>query len=143
MHMKEAPKAEKSNYRYRNLLYDIRNHLVNAAIKAENLGVNNESIILDPGLGGGCFGKNTEQNFQIIANINFFRETGYPILAAPSKKSFIGDFLNKSCPEDRVWGTAAVIAWLTGLKTEIVRVHDVSEMVQVIQIYEKIMKEVV
>ncbi len=142
MHMKEEPKVKESDYKYDSLLYDIRNYLINAAITAEKLGVNNENIVLDPGLGGGCFGKNTDQNFQIIANIDFFKETGYPILAAPSKKSFIGDLLDKKNPEDRVWGTAAVIAWLAGLETDIVRVHDVDAMVQVVRIYEKIMKEV-
>ena len=139
MHMKESPKAEDSDFKYDNLLKEIKDFLVNAARTAQNLGVSKDSIILDPGLGGGCFGKNMEQNFKILANIKYFKQTGYPILAAPSKKSFIGALLNEPIPQNRVWGTAATVAWLAGAKTDIVRVHDVKEMAQVIKAYEEIL----
>ena len=140
MHMKETPKDKQSDYKYENLLQEIRDFLVNAAGIAENFGVSKDSIILDPGLGGGCFGKNMEQNFKILANIKYFKQAGYPILAAPSKKSFIGTLLNEQLPKNREWGTAATIAWLTSVRADIVRVHDVKEMSQVIKTYEEIMK---
>jgi len=139
MHMKEYPKAKTSDFKYKNLLDDIGKFLINAAETAQKLGVKKNSIILDPGLGGGCFGKNTEQNIKILANISFFKQLGYPILAAPSKKSFIGEILKEPSPQNRQWGTAATVGWLTGQKTDIVRVHDVKEISQFITIYETIM----
>ena len=141
MHMKESPKAKTSDYKYDNLLKEIRDFLLNAAETAQETGVAKESIILDPGLGGGCFGKNMEQNLEILANIQYFRETGYPILAGPSRKSFISALLNEPSPQKRIWGTAAAVAWLTGAKTDIVRVHDVKEMSQVVKTYEEIMQK--
>ncbi len=140
MHMKESPKSKNSDYKYNNLLKEIKDSLINAAHTAQDFGVSKESIILDPGLGGGCFGKNMEQNFKILANIQYFKKTGYPILAAPSKKSFIGTLLDERLPQNRTWGTAATVAWLAGTKTEIVRVHDVKAMFQVVKTYEMIMK---
>ena len=140
MHMKESPKAKSSDFIYNNLLKEIKNFLVNTAETAQDLGVSKESIVLDPGLGGGCFGKNTEQNFKILANIQYFRQSGYPILTAPSKKSFIGELLNEPLPQNREWGTAAVVAWLVGKKTDIVRVHDVKAIKQVVKTYEEIMR---
>jgi dihydropteroate synthase len=135
MHMKAIPKAKNLDYKYGNLLKEIKDFLVNAVEIAKGLGVSKDCIILDPGLGGGCFGKSMEQNFEIIANIQYFKQTGYPILAGPSKKSFIGALLNEPSPQNRVWGTAATVAWLTGVKTDIVRVHDVKAMSQVIKTY--------
>ena len=140
MHMKEAPKAKKSDYKYNNLLKEIRSFLVNTAKTAQNMGVSKESIMLDPGLGGGSFGKNTKQNFEILANIDFFKESGYPILAAPSKKSFIGNIIDESLPQNRAWGTAGVIAWLAGKKVDVIRVHDVKPMIQVVKTYSAIME---
>ena len=139
MHMKEPPKSKSSDYKYKNILNEIRSFLINAATIAQGLGVVKESIILDPGLGGGCFGKNMEQNFEILANIQLFKQTGYPILGAPSMKSFIGEFINEPLPQNRAWGTAAVVGWLTSAKIDIVRVHDVKAMSQVVKTYEMIM----
>jgi dihydropteroate synthase len=139
MHMKESSKAKDTDYKYVNMIKEIKDFLVNAARTAESFGVSKESIIIDPGLGGGCFGKNMGQNFQILANIQYFKQSGYPVLAAPSKKSFIGELLNEPLPQNREWGTAAVVAWLTGMKADIVRVHDVKEISQVIKTYEAIM----
>jgi dihydropteroate synthase len=142
MHMKESPKAKNSDYKYENLLKEIKDFLINAAQTAQNLGVSKESIILDPGLGGGCFGKSMEQNCKILANIQYFKQTGYPILAGPSRKSFIGTLLSAPLPQDRVWGTAAATAWLAGEKIDIVRVHDVKAMSQVLKTYEAITSQV-
>jgi len=140
MHMKESPKAKNSDCKYDNLLNDIKDFLVDAAQTAEALGVSRKCIMLDPGLGGGSFGKNMEQNCEILANIQCFKQTGYPVLAAPSKKSFIGALLNEPLPQNRIWATAATVAWVAGAKADVVRVHDVKEMSQVLKTYEAIMK---
>ena len=138
MHMKEPPKSKKSDYKYDDLLKEIKDFLLKSAQTAQKIGVPKERIILDPGLGGGSFGKTMEQNLKILANIEYFKQMGYPILMGPSRKSFIGALTNESSSQNRIWGTAAVVAWLSGGKADIVRVHDVKEMNQIIQTYEAI-----
>ena len=136
--MKELPKTKKSDYKYDNMLKEIRDFLLNAAKIAQDLGVAKENIVLDPGLGGGSFGKTADQNLEILANFGYFKETGFPILMGPSKKTFIGELTGEP-PHNRIWGTAAAVAWLSGGNADIVRVHDVKEMHQVIKTYEAIL----
>ena len=83
-----------------------------------------KDIIIDPGIG---FGKRLEDNYTIIQRLKEFRSLGKPILIGPSRKSFIGNVLNKP-PEARVWGTAAAISIAINNGADILRVHDVAEM---------------
>ena len=140
MHMKERPKAKISDYKYIDLLSEIKTFLLDATIKAQNFGVPKASIIIDPGLGGGSFGKTAEQNLEILKNIHCFRDLGFPILLGPSRKSFLEAVTREAKSNDKMWGTAAIVAWLAGGKADIVRVHDVKEMRQVIKTCEAILQ---
>jgi dihydropteroate synthase len=93
--------------------------------------------MLDPGIG---FAKNHLQNIEIIKKISVIQELNYPLLIGPSRKSFIGQILNKPNPETRIFGTAAVVAWLSIHNVDCVRVHDITEMKEVITIIESIRK---
>ena len=117
----------KKNNMYNNLVKDIKLKL-NATIDyVVEKGVKKENIILDPGIG---FGKKPDQNIAVMKNLNEFGDLGQPLLIGTSRKSFIGHVLNRPI-EDRLEGTAATVALAIQSGVDIVRVHDVAEMVKV------------
>jgi dihydropteroate synthase len=135
MHMKGTPQNMQKNIRYENLLNEIKDFLCASAETAQKAGVEKDQIIIDPGIG---FGKTLEHNISILSNISLFKETGYPVLVGPSRKAFIGTLVNETDPQERVWGTAGAIAALAAQETDIVRVHDVKEISQMLKVFEAI-----
>ena len=92
--------------------------------------VSQSKIIIDPGIG---FAKNADQSIALLRNIHRLRaELELPVLIGTSRKSFIGSVPNESV-EDRQFGTAATVAWAVTAGVDIVRVHDVLEMVKVVK----------
>ena len=100
-------------------------------------GADKSQIIIDPGVG---FGKTVAQNMQLINELDRFKAMGYPILLGPSRKSFIGYTLDLP-PEERVEGTAATVAIGIDRGADIVRVHDVKEMVRVAKMTDAIVRQ--
>jgi len=94
-------------------------------------------VILDPGIG---FGKSTEQNCELLARLPELARLGCPLLVGTSRKTFIGKLLGGVDEEERIWGTAASVAAAVLGGAQIVRVHDVKEMVQVVKVAEGIRK---
>ena len=87
-------------------------------------------IILDPGIG---FAKNADESIALLRNIHRLRtELELPVMIGTSRKSFIGSVTDESV-KDRRFGTAATVAWSVACEVDIVRVHDVSEMVKVVK----------
>jgi dihydropteroate synthase len=140
MHMQGTPKTMQNNIHYNNLLNNVKEFLLKSADTAQKAGVKKEQIVLDPGIG---FGKTIEHNIAILSNIAFFKNTGYPLLVGPSRKSFIGTILNNDNPLSRDWGTAGAIAALAAQKTDIIRVHAVKEMVQMLKVFETIKQNII
>ncbi len=103
---------------------------------ALKLGVDRENIILDPGIG---FGKTWRQELEIIRRLDELKELGRPILIGPSRKSFIGLVLNLPVDE-RVEGSAAAVAIGIAKGADIVRVHDVQQMVRVCRMSDAIIR---
>ena len=93
-------------------------------------GVARDKIILDPGIG---FGKTPQQNLALIAQVGRLKALGFPVLIAPSRKSFIGQMLDLPVDE-RLEGTAASVAIAVMLGADIVRVHDVKFMARVVSL---------
>lgn len=93
-------------------------------------GLTEDHIILDPGIG---FGKDLEQNIEILSNLEQLCEWGYPLLIGTSRKRFIGSLTGRE-PQDRVHGTVAsnVIALTKG--AAIFRVHDVAAHVDALAV---------
>lgn len=88
---------------------------------ADNAGIHRDQLILDPGIG---FGKKLEHNLEIMRDLSFLHELKRPILAGPSRKSFIQKITGLPA-ESRLEGTAAAIAMCLVQGTHILRVHDV------------------
>jgi dihydropteroate synthase len=92
--------------------------------------------VLDPGLG---FGKSTAQNYELLAGLPELARIGCPLLVGPSRKKFIGRVLGDVPSTDRVWGTAAAVCAAILAGVHIVRVHDVTEIVQVARVTDAIL----
>ena len=102
---------------------------VSVALEA---GVPPERIVVDPGIG---FGKTPEHNLAVLRRLGELRELGYPVLVGPSRKSFLGRIFGQDMPI-RPWGTAAAVTAAILRGADIVRVHDLPEMLAVVQVAE-------
>lgn len=120
---------------YQDYLNDVVSDLKECVRIAKDVGISDDKIILDPGVG---FGKTYQMNLEIINHVDVLHSLGFPILLGTSRKSVIGQTLN--LPTDqRVEGTLAttVVGVLKGCA--FVRVHDIKENKRVIQMTEAIM----
>lgn len=102
--------------------------------RASSRGIQKERIVLDPGLG---FGTRAADNPQILARIHMLEELSQPLLVGPSRKSFLGELTGRP-PAERLWATAAAVTALALAGVEIVRVHDVGAMVDVVRVADAI-----
>jgi dihydropteroate synthase len=131
MHMKGTPKNMQSNPQYRALIPEITDYFHESISIARKAGVHDDMIILDPGIG---FGKTVEHNLEIIRRLNEFTGFEMPILLGHSRKSFIGKILGDLHVDQRFEGTAAVTAVGIMNGANIIRVHDIRQMVSVVKI---------
>ena len=131
MHMQGTPATMQANPRYDDVVAEVSRFLLERAHALENAGVAPERIVLDPGFG---FGKTLEHNRKLFRAIPLLASLGYPILAGVSRKRMIGD-ITGSPVEERVIGSvvAAVLAVQNGAR--LVRVHDVKETVDAINVW--------
>ncbi|MCX6008971.1 MAG: dihydropteroate synthase [Chloroflexi bacterium] len=121
-----------------------RHNIVSAVIEdlkrsidlALDSGVPWENIIVDPGIG---FGKTLEQNLELVRRLDELKVLGRPILLGTSRKSMIGSILDLP-PEQRLEGTAATIAIGIAKGADMVRLHDVREMIRVCRMSDAIIR---
>jgi dihydropteroate synthase len=131
MHMHGTPENMQKKPIYNNVVEDIIKYFSFKLEQLKNLGIHD--TILDPGFG---FGKTIEHNYQILNNLHEFKVFSMPLMAGLSRKSMIYKYLNCS-PEHALNGTTVLnsIALLEGV--DILRVHDVLEAKQTIQLIQK------
>ncbi len=122
---------------YHNLIDDIRKELMESVALAHAAGIDDQHIILDPGIG---FGKTVEQNLELVNRLNEIKSLGYPVLLGASRKSFIGYTLDLP-PVERVEGTAAVCTIGITRGADIIRVHDVEVMVRVARMTDAVVRQ--
>lgn len=140
MHMRGTPSTmNKLNHYPEGLIPTIARELLERVAAAEAAGIRRWRIILDPGIG---FAKNLKQNLEILRNLDELREwpglRGFPWLVGTSRKRFIGTVTGVERASERVMGTAATVAASVWGGADVVRVHDVGEMVQVIKMADAI-----
>ncbi len=129
MHNRE--KAE-----YCDLLYDMQADLIESINIAKTAGIDDNKIIIDPGIG---FAKSLEENLIVTNNLDKFQILGYPILYGASRKSMIG--LTLDLPHDqRLYGTLSTTVIAVTKGAMFVRVHDVKENKQAIDMTRAILK---
>jgi dihydropteroate synthase len=136
MHMRGSPLTMQETPQYHDVVEDVAAFLLERAQHAIERGVARNRIILDPGIG---FGKVLVQNLDLLAHLPRFTQLGYPLLVGPSRKSFIGQLTGQPV-QDRAWGTAAVVALAVEQGAQILRVHDVAAMRDVVQVASAIVR---
>jgi dihydropteroate synthase len=105
-------------------------------IAAREVGIADERIILDPGVG---FAKRAPHSFAMLTALPRLAGLGRPILCGPSRKSFLTAAVGDRLPHDRVWATAAAVTASVLYGAHIVRVHDVKEMVDVVRVADELL----
>ena len=122
MHMLGEPKSMQRDPRYEDVVREVRDFLAVRAEHAVSVGVREENVILDPGIG---FGKTLRHNLELLNNLNVFVGLEFPVLVGASRKSFLAKILGSGDVGDRLFGTVAtnVIAYERG--ASLFRVHDV------------------
>jgi dihydropteroate synthase len=130
MHMQGTPATMQASPSYGDVVGEVLAFLSERAAKAQAAGIPKERIFIDPGIG---FGKTLEHNLALLRHLDRLVATGYRVLVGPSRKRFIGQITGRDRPADRVFGTAAVVARCVAAGVSVVRVHDVSAMVDVVK----------
>ena len=121
---------------YDDLVPDVVGGLRRIMEDALEAGIARDNIVLDPGMG---FGKTSEHNLELLRRLDELDELGRPILVGLSRKSTIGYVLELPVDE-RVEGTAATVALSIAGGADIVRVHDVKEMVRVARMTDAVVR---
>lgn len=134
MHIRGKPKERQIHPVYSALLPEIFTFLQESIAMALQAGVKREQIILDPGID---FGKTVGQSLEVLKRLAEFKTLGFPLLLAPSRKTVIGEVLRVPV-EDRLEGTAALVAHGVAQGIDLVRVHDVKAMRRVVRMTEAI-----
>lgn len=134
MHMKGTPQSMQENPVYNDVVSEILDFLDDAVERAKQAGINENLIIVDPGIG---FGKTFDHNLEIIRDLSHFGSLKRPVLLGSSNKAFIGNILDKEAHE-RDTGTMATIAAGVMNGAHIVRVHNVRKAVDTVRIIDAI-----
>ena len=124
MHMQGDPRTMQQAPSYHDVIGEIKQFLADRLSAACENGIHPQNILLDPGIG---FGKNVAHNLTIINRLDQFLNLGRPIIIGVSRKSFIGQILEKPV-ENRCIGTAAAVAIAVMRGAHLIRVHDVGLM---------------
>lgn len=136
MHTRGNPQNMQNMTDYNFLISEIIDFLQRKIVQLHLLGVHD--VVIDPGFG---FAKTTEQNFEILNKLHYFKELKMPILAGLSRKSMLYKTLNIE-PEDALNATTAANVLALKGGASILRVHDVKEAMQAIKIYNSYMQSV-
>ncbi len=135
MHMQGIPGNMQQNPTYNDVIDDIKHDFKTWLQAAQDQGLQEDKIILDPGLG---FGKTLDHNLSILKHLSTFKELGYPILLGHSRKRFIGTLLDEDDPRKRDLGTAVISGLAVSKSVAILRVHDVHSTVQAVKLAQAI-----
>lgn len=130
MHMQGAPRTMQQAPDYQDVVQQVYDYLLQRAVECQQAGIAAAQIILDPGFG---FGKNLSHNYQLLAALDKFVQSGYPVLAGMSRKSMIGQLLDIPVSE-RLAGSLACATLAAYAGAQIIRVHDVKETVQAVRV---------
>ena len=134
MHMHGTPRDMQDAPAYVSLLDELCAFFRIQIALAHEAGIHKDQILLDPGIG---FGKTLTHNLTLLQQLETFLSLGQPLVIGPSRKSFLGQILQRPV-DQRLMGTAAAVAIAITHGATIVRVHDVAEMVQVVLVAQAI-----
>ncbi len=136
MHRRGTPATMQLSPHYDSLFDEVLDELAGRVAAAQEAGIADERILVDPGVG---FGKRAEDNMAFHRHMADFRNLGRPVVFGPSRKAFIGSVTGKAASE-RAFGTAASVALAVAAGAHVIRVHDVSEMRDVMRVADAIVR---
>ncbi|HSR62811.1 MAG TPA: dihydropteroate synthase [Gammaproteobacteria bacterium] len=124
MHMQGTPGTMQDNPEYDNVVREVLDFLLDRAAEAEKNDIERRNIIIDPGIG---FGKTTLHNLELLANLDQFVKTGYPVLLGTSRKRFMGAVCRDKAAQELIGATCATTTLGVNAGVRYFRVHDVQE----------------
>jgi len=136
-HIQGTPTNMQKNPKYKNVLLDIYDFFEEKINYLRKYGIKHNHIVIDPGIG---FGKNLKHNMKLISNISIFHSLGFPILIGLSRKKFIKDISGKNDSNQRLGGTVGSSIFAMTQGVQILRIHDVNEVVQGIKVFKELIK---
>jgi len=136
-HSQGTPENMQDNPKYKNELLDIYDFFEEKIKLLRSKGIKHSNIVVDPGIG---FGKNLKHNMNLIRGVSIFHTLGFPILLGLSRKRFIKDLSGKNDTKERIGGTisSSIYAMMQGV--QILRIHDVNELIQSIKVFKSLIK---
>ena len=127
MHMKGEPKTMQDDPHYDDVVTEVCEYLDQQAAMLQERGIAKDRICIDPGPG---FGKTPQQTIELVRNFQELRRLGYPVMAALSRKSFIGYAYNIDVPAERDDASAVEALMACELGASVLRVHNVARTAQ-------------
>ena len=137
-HTLGTPDNMQKNPKYKNELLDIYDFFEEKIKLLKSKGIKHNNIILDPGIG---FGKKLKHNMNLIRRVSIFHSLGFPILVGNSRKRFIKDISKKNDSYTRIGGTISSSLYLMMQGVQILRIHDVNEVMQAIKVFKEIINK--
>ena len=137
MHMPGCPRTMQAQALYADVVREVRDYLIARVDYAERLGLARPTLAIDPGIG---FGKTAVHNVSLLAHLGALRTCRRPIVVGLSRKAFIGQMTGRGV-EDRYAGTLGALAFCLGEGAQILRVHDVKAVRDVVQVLSALRKE--
>ena len=135
MHMQGEPRSMQEAPDYDDVVGDVHRFLAERIFAAEMAGIPKRRILVDPGFG---FGKTTEHNLALLAQLQRFTELGVPVLAGLSRKKTIGALTGRDDPHARVHGSVAAHLVAVQRGASLVRVHDVAATVDALKVWQAV-----
>ena len=132
MHMLGEPRSMQNVPEYDDVVGDVHRFLAERLFAAEMSGIAKKNLLVDPGFG---FGKNTQHNLALLAQLERFTELGVPVLAGLSRKRSIGEITGREATRDRVAGSVAAHLIAAQRGAMILRVHDVAATVDALKVW--------
>ncbi len=131
------PNEMQDNPKYQNVLLDIYDFFEKKIKFLREVGIKHNNIILDPGIG---FGKNLKHNMTILKNISIYHSLGLPILLGISRKRYIKELAGKNDSLSRIGGTVSTSIFAMTQGIQMIRVHDVNEINQSLEVFKELIK---
>ncbi len=125
MHMQGDPPTMQDAPRHDDVVGEVSTFLVERAVAAREAGC--EEVWIDPGIG---FGKDLGHNLALLAHLDRFVATGFPVVVGTSRKGFLGRLLDGAPVDDRLEGSVATATWAMWQGAKMIRAHDVRATVQ-------------
>ncbi len=141
MHTRGQPEEWRNLPREPDITAMVEHDLANILLVALQSGVQRPRVVLDPGFG---FGKNSEENYPLLAHLDRLHRFGFPLLAGTSRKSFVGRTVGKRAgkdapPSERLYGSLAAMVASILRGAHIVRVHDVRPAVEAAAVADEVL----